>query len=792
MVEVERHSYDVVVIGAGGAGLRAVIEARERGLKVAVVCKSLFGKAHTVMAEGGCAAAMGNANPKDNWKTHFGDTMRGGKFLNNWRMAELHAKEAPDRVWELETYGALFDRTDDGRISQRNFGGHTYPRLAHVGDRTGLELIRTLQQKVVSLQQEDHAELGDYEARIKVFAECTITELLKDQGAIAGAFGYWRESGRFIVFEAPAVVLATGGIGKSFKVTSNSWEYTGDGHALALRAGATLINMEFVQFHPTGMVWPPSVKGILVTEGVRGDGGVLKNSENSRFMFDYIPPVFKGQYAETEEEADQWLKDNDSARRTPDLLPRDEVARAINSEVKAGRGTPHGGVYLDIASRLTPAEIKRRLPSMYHQFKELAEVDITTQAMEVGPTCHYVMGGVEVDADTGAATVPGLFAAGECAGGMHGSNRLGGNSLSDLLVFGRRAGLGAADYVRALSSRPAVSAEAIDAAAQQALSPFEGPKDGSAPENPYALHMDLQYVMNDLVGIIRNADEISRALTLLAELWSRYHNVLVEGHRQYNPGWNLSIDLRNMLLVSECVARAALQRTESRGGHTRDDHPGMDPNWRRILLVCRATETMGTGGSGSGDSNCHINVTQQLQTPMRPDLLELLRDLGVGEILHRRRAGRASRTERLNDVQREYAGVARRRKLWRTPRIHRGGQRGRGRAGRHPPSTTDADTGSRSALELQSWQVRILLGRDQRQTATDVHDADVDIRRGRDRHGHPNADVSGDSRSCYRRLVQLPKSARDPVFRATQGATAQRVPNGASRRCTLAGVPQVH
>lgn len=442
MVEVERHSYDVVVIGAGGAGLRAVIEARERGLKVAVVCKSLFGKAHTVMAEGGCAAAMGNTNPKDNWKTHFGDTMRGGKFLNNWRMAELHAKEAPDRVWELETYGALFDRLKDGKISQRNFGGHTYPRLAHVGDRTGLELIRTMQQKIVSLQQEDYAELGDYEARIRVFAECTITELLKDgpehEERIAGAFGYWRESGRFILFEAPAVVLATGGIGKSFKVTSNSWEYTGDGHALALRAGASLINMEFVQFHPTGMVWPPSVKGILVTEGVRGDGGVLKNSENSRFMFDYIPPVFKGQYAESEQEADQWLKDNDSARRTPDLLPRDEVARAINSEVKAGRGTPHGGVYLDIASRLTPEEIKRRLPSMYHQFMELAGVDITKEPMEVGPTCHYVMGGVEVDADTGAATVPGLFAAGECSGGMHGSNRLGGNSLSDLLVFGRR------------------------------------------------------------------------------------------------------------------------------------------------------------------------------------------------------------------------------------------------------------------------------------------------------------------------------------------------------------------
>ncbi|ABL03751.1 fumarate reductase/succinate dehydrogenase flavoprotein subunit [Mycobacterium ulcerans] len=619
MVEVERHSYDVVVIGAGGAGLRAVIEARERGLKVAVVCKSLFGKAHTVMAEGGCAAAMGNNNPKDNWKTHFGDTMRGGKFLNNWRMAELHAKEAPDRVWELETYGALFDRLKDGKISQRNFGGHTYPRLAHVGDRTGLELIRTMQQKIVSLQQEDFAEVGDYEARIKVFAECTITELLKDGpengGRIAGAFGYWRESGRFILFEAPAVVMATGGIGKSFKVTSNSWEYTGDGHALALRAGATLINMEFVQFHPTGMVWPPSVKGILVTEGVRGDGGVLKNSDDDRFMFGYIPPVFKSQYAETAEEADQWLKDNDSARRTPDLLPRDEVARAINSEVKAGRGTPHGGVYLDIASRLTPEEIKRRLPSMYHQFMELAGVDITKEPMEVGPTCHYVMGGIEVDADTGAATVPGLFAAGECSGGMHGSNRLGGNSLSDLLVFGRRAGLGAADYVRALSSRPTVSPESVDAAARLALAPFEGPTDGTAPENPYALQMDLQFLMNDLVGIIRNADEISKALTLLRELWARYEHVQVEGHRQYNPGWNLAIDMRNMLTVSECVARAALERTESRGGHTRDDHPGMDPNWRNVLLVCRAAQEA-TDGS-------HITITRQPQVPMRPDLLDL-------------------------------------------------------------------------------------------------------------------------------------------------------------------------
>jgi succinate dehydrogenase / fumarate reductase, flavoprotein subunit len=619
MVEVERHSYDVVVIGAGGAGLRAVIEARERGLRVAVVCKSLFGKAHTVMAEGGCAASMGNTNPKDNWQTHFGDTMRGGKFLNNWRMAELHAKEAPDRVWELETYGALFDRLKDGKISQRNFGGHTYPRLAHVGDRTGLELIRTMQQKIVSLQQEDFAELGDYEARIRVFAECTITELIKDGpengGRIAGAFGYWRESGQFVLFEAPAVVLATGGIGKSFKVTSNSWEYTGDGHALALRAGATLINMEFVQFHPTGMVWPPSVKGILVTEGVRGDGGVLKNSDDTRFMFDYIPPVFKGQYAETSEEADQWLKDNDSARRTPDLLPRDEVARAINSEVKAGRGTPHGGVYLDIASRLTPEEIKRRLPSMYHQFKELAGVDITKEPMEVGPTCHYVMGGVEVDADTGAATVPGLFAAGECSGGMHGSNRLGGNSLSDLLVFGRRAGLGAADYVRALSSRPAISTDAIDTAARRALAPFGTPADAATAENPYTLQLELQQSMNDLVGIIRKSEEITEALGRLDKLRERFKNIHVIGQREYNPGWNLAIDLRNMLLVSECVAKAALTRTESRGGHTRDDHPGMDPSWRKVLLVCRA--------AGGDDVIPDVTVTREDQIPMRPDLLDL-------------------------------------------------------------------------------------------------------------------------------------------------------------------------
>ncbi|MCH9702915.1 MAG: fumarate reductase/succinate dehydrogenase flavoprotein subunit [Actinomycetia bacterium] len=619
MADVERHQYDVVVIGAGGAGLRAVIEARERGLRVAVVTKSLFGKAHTVMAEGGCAAAMRNVNTKDSWQVHFGDTMRGGKFLNNWRMAELHAQEAPDRVWELETYGALFDRTKDGKINQRNFGGHTYPRLAHVGDRTGLEIIRTLQQKIVSLQQDDKKELGDYEARIKVFHECSITDLILDEGAdgiqrVAGAFGYWRETGTFILFEAPAVVLATGGIGKSFKVSSNSWEYTGDGHALALRAGSNLINMEFIQFHPTGMVWPLSVKGILVTEGVRGDGGVLKNSEGKRFMFDYIPAVFKGQYAETEEEADQWLKDNDSARRTPDLLPRDEVARAIVAEVKAGRGTPHGGVYLDIASRMPTEEIKRRLPSMYHQFIELAEVDITEDAMEVGPTCHYVMGGIEVDPDTGAAKTPGLFAAGECAGGMHGSNRLGGNSLSDLLVFGRRAGLGASDYVRALSDRPKAPQGAVDEAARMALAPYD---QHANPENPYALHAELQQSMNDLVGIIRKEAEIIEALTKLEELKKRVQNVTVAGGRVYNPGWHLAIDMRNMLLVSECVAKAALQRTESRGGHTRDDHPQMDADWRHTLLVCRTNEAATRDALVPG-----VTVTPERQTPMRPDLLE--------------------------------------------------------------------------------------------------------------------------------------------------------------------------
>ncbi|MFC9587522.1 fumarate reductase/succinate dehydrogenase flavoprotein subunit [Streptomyces yangpuensis] len=616
MAQVEQQQWDVVVVGAGGAGLRAAIEARERGARTAVICKSLFGKAHTVMAEGGIAASMGNVNEGDNWQVHFRDTMRGGKFLNQWRMAELHAKEAPDRVWELETWGALFDRTPDGKISQRNFGGHEYPRLAHVGDRTGLELIRTLQQKIVALQQEDFKEHGDYEARLKVFQECTVTRVLKDGPKVSGAFCYERESGRFFVLEAPAVVLATGGIGKSFKTTSNSWEYTGDGHALALLAGAPLLNMEFVQFHPTGMVWPPSVKGILVTESVRGDGGVLRNSEGKRFMFDYVPDVFKEKYAESEEEGDRWYEDPDHNRRPPELLPRDEVARAINSEVKAGRGSPHGGVFLDVSTRMPAERIRRRLPSMYHQFKELADVDITAEPMEVGPTCHYVMGGIAVDSETAATVgVPGLFAAGEVAGGMHGSNRLGGNSLSDLLVFGRRAGLHAAEYAAAPSGRPAVSQAGIDAAATEALAPFRA-SDGA--ENPYTLHQELQTTMNDLVGIIRREGEMAEALERLATLRVRASRAGVEGHRQFNPGWHLALDLRNMLLVSECVARAALERTESRGGHTREDCPAMERAWRPVNLLCRPVDPVPADPAAD-----RIELVRTRTDPIRPDLLAL-------------------------------------------------------------------------------------------------------------------------------------------------------------------------
>jgi succinate dehydrogenase / fumarate reductase, flavoprotein subunit len=574
--QVEKHQYDVVVIGAGGSGLRAAIAAQEAGARVAVVCKSLLGKAHTVMAEGGAAAALGNLWPDDNWQVHFRDTMRGGKMLNHWRMAQLHAQEAPERVLELEDWGALFDRTKDGLISQRDFGGHRYARLAHVGDRTGLEMIRTLQQRTV--------QLG-----IDVFMECTITDLLAsgstaEDRKIAGAFGYWRETGSFISFEAPAVVLATGGIGKSFKVTSNSWEYTGDGHAMALRAGAKLINMEFVQFHPTGMVWPPSVKGLLVTESVRGDGGILKNSEGKRFMFDYIPEFFKAETADNEEEADRWYEDKKNNRRPPELLPRDEVARAINSEIKAGRGSEHGGVYLDIASRRTPEFIRKRLPSMYHQFKELADVDITVEPMEIGPTCHYVMGGVEVEPDSEMSGVDGLYAVGECSGGMHGSNRLGGNSLSDLLVFGKRAGDAAAAYAAGLGgARPALSDSDLADAEQLALSPFAGSDSGT--ENPYTIQQELQQTMNDLVGIIRTREELEKSLGEIEKLKDRAKNLKVSGDRQYNPGWHLAIDLRNMLLVSECVAKAALEREESRGGHTRDDHPGFDEKWGTLNIA---------------------------------------------------------------------------------------------------------------------------------------------------------------------------------------------------------------
>jgi succinate dehydrogenase / fumarate reductase flavoprotein subunit len=567
---IETHEYDVVVVGAGGAGLRAAIEASARGARTALVCKSLLGKAHTVMAEGGIAAALGNVYPEDNWQVHFRDTMRGGKMLNNWRMAQIHAMEAPDRVLELEEWGALFDRTKDGRILQRDFGGHRYARLAHVGDRTGLEMIRTLQQNAVH-------------RGIDVFMECTIQRLLKDGDRISGALGYWRENGRFVLFHAKAVVLATGGVGKAWKITSNSWEYTGDGHAMALDAGADLIDMEFVQFHPTGMVWPPSVRGILVTEGVRGDGGTLRNALGERFMFRYIPEYFRAETAETEAEADAWYTDKKNNRRTPDLLPRDEVARAINAEVKAGRGSPHGGVYLDIATRRSPEYIKRRLPSMYHQFLELAGVDITKEPMEVGPTLHYIMGGVRVDADTAAATVPGLFAAGEVAGGMHGANRLGGNSLSDLLVFGRRAGLYAAEYAQTHPTMPAINPDEVEEVTRWMLAPFES----NGTENPYTLHAELQETMQNLVGIIRTGPELEEALEHIADLRARLKRVRVEGNRQYNPGWHLALDLHSMLTVAEAVTRAALERRESRGAQTRDDYPKTDPEWGKVNVVVR-------------------------------------------------------------------------------------------------------------------------------------------------------------------------------------------------------------
>jgi len=575
MPEFERFSYDVLVIGAGGAGLRAAIAAAEGGAKVGVVCKSLLGKAHTVMAEGGVAAALANVDDRDNWRVHFADTMRGGQYLNNWRMAELHAKEAPECVHELEAWGALFDRTKDGRILQRNFGGHRYPRLAHVGDRTGLEMIRTLQ---------DHA----IHTGMEVHMECTVLSLLVDSGRIAGACGYDREKGRFYLWQAKAVVLATGGIGRSFKITSNSWEYTGDGHALAYYAGAELKDMEFVQFHPTGMVWPISVRGILVTEGVRGEGGVLRNNEGRRFMFDEIPDLYKDQTADNEDEGWRYTQGDKNARRPPELLTRDHVARCINREVKAGRGTPHGGVFLDIAwikERMPKSEehIKRKLPSMYHQFKQLADLDITKEPMEVGPTTHYMMGGISVDGDSQMSTVPGLFAAGEVAAGLHGANRLGGNSLSDLLVFGRRAGRFAAEFAKG-SATATIDDAQLQAAANTALMPFDRGPNG---ENPYQIQYDLQESMQDLVGIVRTEDEMRRALEIVSRLRARAERAGIGGHRQYNNGWHTAMDLANLLVVSEAITRAALLRTESRGAQFREDFPNKDAEWGKYNIIVK-------------------------------------------------------------------------------------------------------------------------------------------------------------------------------------------------------------
>ena len=574
MPEYQTHSYDVLVIGAGGAGLRAAIEASSMGVSVGVICKSLLGKAHTVMAEGGIAAAMGNVDDRDNWKVHFADTMRGGQYLSNWRMAELHAKEAPECVRELEAWGALFDRTQDGRILQRNFGGHKYPRLAHVGDRTGLEMIRTLQ---------DH---GIHQG-IEVHMESTVLALLTDDGRVTGVFGYERERGRFLTFRAKAVVLATGGIGRAYKITSNSWEYTGDGHALAYDAGADLLDMEFVQFHPTGMIWPPSVCGILVTEGVRGEGGVLRNKEGRRFMFDDIPELYRAQTADNEEEGWRYTQGDKDARRPPELLTRDHIARCIVRQIKEGRGSPHGGVFLDISwikARLPNAaeHIKRKLPSMYHQFKELADIDITREPMEVGPTTHYMMGGVKVDGDTQMSTVPGLFAAGECAAGLHGANRLGGNSLSDLLVFGKRAGRYAACFAKE-HREGRIDNALVSQAAARALAPFER-NNGTGP---YQIQQKLQEIMQDLVGIVRTESEMKQALAEIEELSRRTSAVSVEGNREYNNGWHTALDLPNLLTVSEAIARAAIERDESRGAHFREDRPAKNAELGKISMVVR-------------------------------------------------------------------------------------------------------------------------------------------------------------------------------------------------------------
>ena len=596
------HEHDVLVIGAGGAGLRASIAAAAEGVSVGLVCKSLLGKAHTVMAEGGIAAAMANVDDRDDWKVHFSDTMRGGQYVNNWRMAELHAKEAPERVRELEAWGALFDRTDDGRILQRNFGGHKYPRLAHVGDRTGLEMIRTLQ---------DHG----IHRGIDVHMECTVLKLLLDDGRVVGAFGYDRERGRFRLFRARAVVLATGGIGRAYKITSNSWEYTGDGQSLAYGAGADLVDMEFVQFHPTGMVWPPSVRGILVTEGVRGEGGVLRNRDGRRFMFDDIPELYRNQTADNPEEGWRYTQGDKSARRPPELLTRDHVARCIVREVREGRGSPHGGVFLDISwikEKLPNAEehIKKKLPSMYHQFKQLADIDITKEPMEIGPTTHYIMGGIRVEADTQMSTVPGLFAAGECAAGLHGANRLGGNSLSDLLVFGKRAGEYAARFAREHEAGR-LDERVVEDVARAALAPFAR---GSGGEGPYAVQYELQEKMQDLVGIVRTEAEMRQALDVISGLKQRADRVGVGGNREYNPGWHTAMDLSNLLTCAEAVTLSAIERKESRGGHFRDDYPSKDAAFSGFNIVCRR----GSGGEMQID---------RLPIPeLRPDLKKVIEE----------------------------------------------------------------------------------------------------------------------------------------------------------------------
>ena len=603
MPEFERFSYDVLVIGAGGAGLRAAIEAAAGGAKVGVVCKSLLGKAHTVMAEGGIAAALANVDDRDNWRVHFTDTMRGEQYLNNWRMAELHAKEAPECVRELEAWGALFDRTKDGRILQRNFGGHKYPRLAHVGDRTGLEMIRTLQDHGIHTGMEVHME-------------CTVLGLLLDSGRIAGACGYDREKGLFRLWQAKAVVLATGGIGRAFKITSNSWEYTGDGLALAYRAGTELQDMEFVQFHPTGMVWPISVRGILVTEGVRGEGGVLRNSEGRRFMFDDIPDLYKEQTADSEEEGWRYTQGDRNARRPPELLTRDHVARCINREVKAGRGTPHGGVLLDISwikKHLPKSEehIKRKLPSMYHQFKQLADLDITKEPMEVGPTTHYMMGGIRVDGDSQMSSVPGLFAAGEVAAGLHGANRLGGNSLSDLVVFGKRAGRFAAEFAKS-NGAPKIDEEQLQTSAAAALSPFDR---GASGENPYQIQYDLQEAMQDLVGIVRTENEMEQAVQRIADLRRRADGTGIAGNRQYNNGWHTAMDLDSLLIVSEAVTRAALLRKESRGAQFREDFPSKDAEWGKYNIVVKR----------SGDGQMHVE--KRPLAPMPDELQAVVEEM---------------------------------------------------------------------------------------------------------------------------------------------------------------------